>query len=515
MNLTLGDVFRDGMVLQRERPCAIWGTAGPGAHVKVSVGPGSVCERSAATSVSGRADDDGRWRVELPAMRAGEGLTLTASDGAETITVHDVAVGEVWVAAGQSNMEFWMRYERHCASEREVCANPRIRFYDVPKVCYDGQDRDFDYSRMGRWRKATPDDLEYFSAVGYYCAKRLQHELDVPVGIIGCTWGGTTSSVWMSEASVRRTGEPWIEASRERFAGVDMDAYWARQHHNRFNDHGNPFADAYGELMLPRTPDAAEIEAFFSAMDPADAELLNDIQPQTIPGCLYEHMVKRIAPYTVCGVLWYQGESDDGLGRQELYAGMLAALLQDWRLLWNDPTMPFLIVQLPGWQSWAGIGDQGFPVIRRCQQAVTDADDHAFLCSASDAGEQWDIHPKDKTAIGERLALLALGHVYGLDVVCDAPRARVAVRDGAVITVAFDAADGLQTRGATVEALDVLVGGSSVAWEAAVSGNRLVIELAADPGDADVEIRYAQTPWYRTNLVNAAGLPAFPFALRC
>ena len=115
----------------------------------------------------------------------------------DRICLRDIAVGEIWIAGGQSNMEYYMRYEKHYQEEVEACENRYLRFYAVPQIIYDGQEQDFDYSQMKVWRKATKQDLEYFSGVGYYFQKEIMKKLNVPVGIVGCNWGGSNSSVWI------------------------------------------------------------------------------------------------------------------------------------------------------------------------------------------------------------------------------------------------------------------------------------------------------------------------------
>lgn len=529
-------IFQDGMILQRNKPAVIWGTGAQGETIR-----GEIQGKEAAAAV----DADGNWTLTLPALAASEEeeLVLRSVSPAgleETKVFRQVAVGEVWVAGGQSNMEFHMRYEKHMAEAMKHCANPRVRFFDVPEVCYEGQSEEFDYSRMGIWRKADWENLEYFSAVGYYFERDLEKILDVPVGIIGCNWGGTRSCAWMSAESVERVGKPWMQMYRERTAEMDLDAFWKNQHGNPMNHRGDPFADPFGEAVLPRTLSAEEMEELFRQMPDDGKTFLQEMQPTEIPGCLYEHMLKTIAPYGIRGFLWYQGESDDEPGKQGLYQDMLTALIGDWRALWNDPRLPFLFVQLPGWETWLdGPGNRDYMTIRSCQEYVAKNVDEAYLCSISDAGEQRDIHPKDKKVVGERLALLARGHVYGEALLCDPPTAEKIRRDGDRAEITFaNAEGGLTVKGDRVEALHIYpaqkTGGEKDASEksenepgrrtetsrrteipftADVEGEKLVIRLPE--GTGRVSIEFARTRWYLVNLYNQAGIPAIPFEFTC
>lgn len=523
-------IFQDGMILQRNKPVVIWGTGVQGETIR-----GEIQGKQGETAV----DADGKWTLLLPALTASEEEELvlrsvSLQGGEETKVFRQVAVGEVWVAGGQSNMEFHMRYEKHKAEAMENCENPRVRFFDVPEVCYDGQAEEFDYSRMGIWRKADRENLEYFSAVGYYFGREIEKTLDVPVGIIGCNWGGTRSCVWMSVESVERAGGPWMQMYEERIAEMDMEEYWEKQHGNPMNHRGDPFADPFGETVLPRTLSDEELEKFLRQMPDHTETYLQEMQPAEIPGCLYEHMLKTIAPYGIRGFLWYQGESDDEPGKQGLYQDMLAALIGDWRSLWNDTELPFLLVQLPGWETWLdGLENRDFMTIRSCQEKAAKSVDHAYLCSISDAGERRDIHPKDKKVVGERLALLARGHVYGEGLLCDAPSAEKIRRDGNCIEIAFaNAQGGLTVKGDAVEALHIYPaqdpgaegqipekseGGAGqgtdhrteIPFTADVDGEKLVIRLPE--GTGTVTIEFARTRWYLVNLYNQAGIPAIPF----
>lgn len=520
--LQVAEIFQNGMVLQRQKPIHIWGKADAGETITVMIEVQDQAKNAGRTfEADASADQEGNWQAELPSMEAQENvlLTIQGKDSGEKVVLSDVAIGEVWLAGGQSNMEFWMRYEKHKQQALSECSNPRVRFFDVPKVCYDGQREDFDYSRVGVWRKADRENLDYFSAVGYYFEKELEKDLDVPVGIIGCNWGGTTASVWMNEKTVECVGDPWIQEFKNKTKDINMETYWEEQRQNPMNDKGNLF-DHFSELILPRTLSQEEIMNFFAAAareaEAAGknlAEMMQaQVQPQSVPGCLYEHMLKTVAPFGIRGFLWYQGESDDDVpGLNVLYKDMLTGLIGDWRKLWGEE-LPFLFVQLPGYETWLmNTAQNHYPVIRRCQQEVADTVKGAYLCSISDVGEQFDIHPKDKKTVGERLSLLARHYVYGEDVPCDAPRAESVRRNGREIEITFaHAGEGLVIEGEKLNAMLVETDGKECAFTAKTDGNRLILTMEQEE-EKDWKVSFAETSWYRVNLYNAAHIPAVPF----
>lgn len=501
--IKLAEIFQSGMVLQREKELSVWGRADPGAEISLCIQgqTGSAC-----------ADGAGQWLVKVPPLHASESETLTVSCGADRLQLEDVAVGEVWIAGGQSNMEFHMRYEAHLAQVKPGCANPRIRFYDQPETAYPGQKEQFDYSRMGLWRKAGPEQIEYFSAAGYYFARDLEQALDVPVGIVGCNWGGTVCAAWMDPATVRKAGPVWMEEYDAFCAKTDLDGYFAKQKDNFMNDRGNPFAYPFSEFVMPKTRTVEDLARFFAPLGSSAPVRPDELLVQNLPGALYENMVKKVAPFPARGVLWYQGESDDKPGRQGLYQAMLTGMIGDWRKLWGE-ALPFLIVQLPGFEHWLDNQCLDYAAIREGQRQVTKTVPNTWLCSISDAGEQWDIHPKNKQVVGQRLALLAERHCYGLPVLADAPEALSLNVEGNRIEIPFaNAGRGLVCRGETVAALSVRADGEEVPFRAQTAQDRLVLTVGT-PLRGKVQVRHAQGSWYQVNLYNEAGVPALPFLL--
>ncbi|MCM1175950.1 MAG: sialate O-acetylesterase [Blautia sp.] len=504
-NIQINPVFSDHMVLQRDKEIVIWGTAEEDCSINVRL-------NHVSETVWAKA---GKWRTALPPMSAAEGLELVVSDGREELRITDVAIGEVWIAGGQSNMEFWMRYEKHYQEILPSCHNPNIRFYDMPKLAYDGQENDFDYHNVGIWRKADRNNLEYFSAVGYYMAERLEEKLGIPIGVIGCNWGGTKSLSWMKEEHAKEIQKGQTESFYLKLKGQSYDVFCRTAGKNAMNDTGNSVWNPFNDFILPGTPSEEEIKEFIGQGISMES-MMELAKPQDAPGALYRHMVQRLAPYTVRGVLWYQGESDDETGEtQKNYKAALAAIKEDWRDAWGNPGLPFFIVQLPGFSSWFGCVNRGFSIVRECQQQAVDEDPDAYLCSISDAGEEFDIHPKDKRVVGERLALLAEKYVYGKNILADAPRLRGIRREGQKIVLSFQNAEGgLFLKGGEVNALAVSDGGEEIRYSAAVSGEEIVITLCKDVPGA-LTVKFARGPWYQVNLYNRAGIPAIPFETVC
>ena len=211
-------LFQDGMVLQRGTPVPVWGLADPGAEVEVTIQGCAARTRAAA---------DGRWQLTVGPLSVSFGEEMTLRSGGCCLRLRDVQVGEVWLAAGQSNMEFYMRYDADVEAVRPDCADEALRFFDYPKVSYPGQLEQADYlARYGRWRQAAPDQLCWFSAVGYYFARELRRRYDLPVGILGCNWSGTPACAWMSEEAIRAGGgEIYLREYREAAAALDPAEY--------------------------------------------------------------------------------------------------------------------------------------------------------------------------------------------------------------------------------------------------------------------------------------------------
>ena len=228
--LRIAEIFQDGMMLQREKKVIVWGKSKENAIIEVAI------QKQVKKTV---ADRNGNWKIWLDPLKTSYCEEMRIITKEKSILIKNIMVGEIWVAAGQSNIEFPMLHEKNYATEKKNI-NKNLRFYDVPEVAFEGQKDEFDYSNVGTWREADETQLEYFSAVGYYFQKELEKALKVPVGVIGCNWGGTSCCAWMSEESVKKTGEPWIEFCENAFQKYDISEYWKTMKTHPANDRGNP-----------------------------------------------------------------------------------------------------------------------------------------------------------------------------------------------------------------------------------------------------------------------------------
>ncbi len=503
--LKLDNLFQSGMILQRDVELNIWGRGDSNSLVVVNI---------QGKTYSTKSDDLGDFVVKVEKLKTSkcEDIVVTCND--DNIELSDVMVGEVWIASGQSNIEFHMRYEKHLKDELLSVPNESLRFYDVPKVCFEGHIDSFDYSKMGKWRSVTKEDLEYFSAVGYYFQKIISNEIDVPVGIIGCNWGGTSSPVWLKKETVERVGKPWWNTYTEQFNNIDMEKYFNEQRLVKFNDKGSPFSDVFSELVLPRTPDESEMREFYSNAPKPPEQVVSNIPPHTIPGCLFEYMVKPLSRFSFKGVLWYQGESDDVEGCREYYKDMLTALINDWREVFNNDKLPFYIVQIPGCERWLEYVMKDFMTIRKCQEEVTLSVNNTYLCSISDAGEQYDIHPKDKKIVGKRLADLALNYEYDVINNCEAPRLKTLTRSEKKIELEFDFTyNGLYALEGANDCLKVTANEELVPYKFDVKDTKISISL--DQDYENVTVSFAWDTWFNVQIYNSADIPLIPFKVNC
>lgn len=527
VKLKLAEVFGDHMVLQRGKPVKIWGKAVSGALVEVEI---------QGKQVQTTVKSDGTWQAQLSELEASECETMKVTCGEEELTLNDVAVGEVWLAGGQSNMEFFMRYDRDLKEVVKTCENPKIRFYDYPEISTERQRQTKTYLDFGFWRVCDSENLQYYSAVGYYFAKYLQEALDVPVGIVGCNWGGTRACCWMDEASVMRYGAIWQEEYETGLANIrDLKAAEAAYENNPICDRTRAFSDPFMDRMLYGLS-REELEMFSMKMnDPsgADFEFFNQIGPwsEWRPSGLYHTMLEHVSPYTVRGVLWYQGESDDI--HADLYESMLTGLIRCWRSLWGEE-LPFIIVQLAPYGEMMPPGGKFYPILRCAQENVSKSEPSVYMAVTGDVGHDFDIHPKEKQPVGRRMALLARGHVYGEDILCEAPAVADVVRTGSEIKITFDHADGgLTLKGDTVNALAIRVDGAQAQipadhYSARIEGTQMIIRFDEDvlkdestmkgddvqTDDAAVVVEFARTPYFEVNVYNASDIPVRPFEVK-
>ncbi|MBR1623917.1 MAG: hypothetical protein IJ675_08440 [Pseudobutyrivibrio sp.] len=506
--IEIASIFQNKMLLQRDKKICIWGRGDIGKELSIVI-QGEMYETS--------VDEAGNWKTYIGPLAVAESTELIVSDGESKLTIEDVAVGDVYIASGQSNMEFLMRYEKHIAEEKKVCANASIRFFDVPEISYERQDKDFDYSNVGIWRKTTAEDLQFFSAPAYYMAKTLNAKLGIPIGIVGLNWGGTRTSVWMSEEHANEVCPDLVADFERKLNGKSYAELIEAAGKSPLNDRGYSSWEPFSEFMMPRTPSPEEIGAFMAqaAQTAEFDDFANSVLPVEKPGCLYERMVKPVAPFGAKGVLWYQGESDaEVLEGAKKYETALTTMMNDWRELWNEK-LPFFIVQLPGFRSWLETSGENYTYIRDAQKQICDKDDNAYLCSISDSGEEFDIHPKNKKVVGERLAALALKYLYKQDIVVDAPSLNHIERNGNTIAIYFDnAGEGLKLNGESINALEIFDKEATIDYSFEILKDRVVINLKANPTN-QVTIQFAYTDWYLVNLYNSAGMPAIPFCACC
>lgn len=436
--IRLAEIFQNKMTLQREKKICLWGESDVEEKVTVTWNNITICE----TSIP-----HGNFRLELPPMEAAEDGTLTVTTENQQFVFEQVDIGEVWIAGGQSNMEFLLKYDRESDVMISEASDEHFRFYDVGEYAFEGERAlgNKDGSHWDRWVTFNPIDAPYFSAVGTYFALKLRKSLGVPVAVVGRNWGGTSASAWVKESVLRTDHRLSIYTDRFDHAvqNINLKKYKEKME--------KPNAYAQNPKVMQEVDKRMKNEIMQSP------GLLTRIVGKIIvatyrmgpysenrPGGLFETMLLKIAGYTVAGFLWYQGESD--YKEADIYDRLLLEVIRGFRREWSDTgsDMPFLLVQLTSYEGWKECSGENYHIIRQMQQKVADQKKNVHLASIMDVGSRYDIHPKEKRPVGERLALLAEHYAYDRQVHCEAPRIAKAVRECKEIRVTFEyACEGL------------------------------------------------------------------------
>ena len=550
-SLRVAAVFSDHMVLQRETPVAVFGAAPAGGRVVVDLMDDqgvTVAQTMAVAQAYGEHETEAPWLAILPALPASGPYTLRVSHETNRLEFADVMIGEVWLAGGQSNMELELHTSAHGAEEITAADDPLLRFYNTPKA---GRIDESAEAASG-WEPALAPQVAGMSAIAYHFGARLRAQLgaDVAVGIIDCYIGGTSITSWMSRATLigSDAGRPYVERYEAAIAGKTEEQMRAEADEwqtvfDRWNNSVAAMKEAHPGITQPQI----DVEIGPCPWPPP----VTPFSERRV-SAPYEAMVRRVAPYTLRGFLWYQGEEDEA--QCESYRELLGLLIEEWRTLWNlggyaEPTvgyqadagadaLPFIVVQLPQWidgqVAARGEDPRHWPVIRAAQLDASETLNDVLLVCTMDCGEFDNIHPLDKTTVGTRIADMALRGVYGrADVEAESPRVAGVTPAPGALDVTFTNAQGLHWRGTTPDTMRAAAGatgaravgesGFEIAGADGVyvdagaqilpgDGERVTVRVEAPQVGSPTAVRYAWKSWGPAPLFNGAELPALPYA---
>jgi len=479
-----GPLFGSNMVLQRDKNAVVWGTGTDGQSVSVSING----------QTQNAVVHDGRWRVALDPESAGGPYVLTIASGDQKTVFENVMFGEVWFAGGQSNMRFplFASTDAEALFASGKLEHPQLRLFAMPERINE-LDRDLP---IKGWQESSRESATDFSAVAWFFGMHLQQQLDVPVGIIMSSRGGTPAEAWMA-AGCSNTCPPFAAYAdgldrqyRENFQSLEAYQEAYRQYREDFKTHAKKVSE-----NKPSTP-PVEPHGPYSSQRPAG---------------LYDSMIKPLAPFTLKGFLWYQGESN--MWRAYDYRLVLTSLISNWRRDFEDESLPFLIVQLPGY-GCDGVAHSIWAEVRDSQFSVAQKVPGAELVAIPELGDKDNIHPKQKEPVGFRLSLLARGLIYGEELTCSGPMYKSVRFDDARAMVSFDhSGNELVQKGDTLNGFTIC-GADKVFHpaEAVVVGETVVV--SSEQVDKPIAVRYLWKNWIdgsEVSLFNDADLPASPF----
>ncbi len=459
-------VFSDHMVLQRNQPIPLWGTAKPGDTITVTLAPQGQAPINAPATIATKADANGKWRVEIASLKSSSqpmDVRIVSAAGDPAVVITDVLVGEVWVASGQSNMEWPMYKCTTGAVDMAAADDSQLRLLTVPLgVSTTGPRTDMPLQHNGtasKWKLCTPSNVHNFSGVAYYFARDLRKALGVPVGVIYQAMGGTTCRAWSPRSAF--TSDPLLEKYL---------ADWNSRIKNWNAQWGS---------------------------DPAE-----DVNR---PMVLYDAMIAPLQPYAIQGVIWYQGESDSGDALT--FRHLFPSLIKNWRREWGGRDFPFLFVQVAPHNGWT-------PELREAQLQTWQTVPNTAMVVTTDVGpvDPNDFHPPNKRPVGMRLALAARALAYGENIEYSGPIYESCATNNGRVTIRFThATRGLKTGGGELLKGFTIAGadGAFVAAEAVIEGETVVVSSPTVP--TPVAVRYGWANMTNCNLANGEGLPASPF----
>ena len=414
-NVTLPDVISSGMVLQRDQTVPIWGMADPGESVRV----GFNGQNKTTT-----ADANGRWMIRLQRLKATATPAVLIVEGKNKIELQDILVGEVWLVAGQSNMQRLLSETANGAEAIAAANHPTIRLFNVSRQVA------FKHAQppLGVWKACSPESVKEFSAAGYYFGVELQNSFHVPIGLINSSYGGSQAEAW--------TPVEYLTASADLKPTVDRKKIW---------DEERPRVRVQYDEAIRQWREEADKAKAAGAVPRPSPSVPDSLREYRVAASIYNGMIEPLIPFSIRGAIWYQGESNEARAQQ--YGILLPVMIKSWRERWGED-FPFGIVQLPNYrEAKAEPADEAWSHVREAQRLTAASVPRTGLIVTIDIGEARDIHPKNKLDVGKRMARWALADVYKQKIVKSGPVFQKAAIDGSKIVITFsEVGNGLKLR---------------------------------------------------------------------
>ena len=466
--LQMPSVFANNMVLQRNKPIPIFGTANANEEINISF---------ADQSKKIKTDSTGKWKVVFNALSAGGPYTLLVKSKDKKIEFTNILMGDVWLCSGQSNMLFRLNQSYEGKQAIENSANKKIRLFqlnaveETNNVAWDSTVLDKTNKLQyftGNWQECNPESAATFSAIGYFFGKKIQQEENVPIGLIQVAVGGAPIVSFMSRHA------------------MEFDNYLVNELYNwRKSDLIMPWVRERAAKNLENSEDPRQRHPYEPCYN-------------------YEAGISKFINTPIKGILWYQGASDaHNVG---LYAYNFKHLISNWREAWKE-NLPFYFVQL------SSIDRPSWPYFRDMQRKLSLEIPNTFMAVSSDFGDSLNVHPTHKQPVGERLALLALKNSYHKNIIASGPTVEKAIQSGNEIVIDFANAKRLKTRNS-----EPLIGfevmnekGEIFSPKAEIKNNKVILYL--DKNEKIIKVLYAFKPFTRANLENEFGLPASTFSI--
>ncbi|MCD9185293.1 MAG: sialate O-acetylesterase [Pyrinomonadaceae bacterium] len=481
-DVTLPDVLGDSMVLQQKQKVPIWGKADAGETVKISFGKQKLIAI---------ADQKGNWRVDLKPLKADFTPQILMIEGKNKIELKNILVGEVWLVSGQSNMQWTLLQSNNGEAEVAKANHPSIRLFNVSREVAFRKKQ----GKLGEWKICNPESVKDFSGAGYYFGVELQKNLNVPIGLINSSYGGSQAEAW--------TPVDYLNANPDLKAAVERTKIW---------DEERPRVKAeYAEAIEKWKAESEKQKA--SGVKPSPSPSVPDaLRDYRIASSIYDGMIEPLIPFAIRGAAWYQGESNEA--RAEQYNILLPTMIRSWRERWRQGNFPFGIIQLPNYRKNSDEPENApWSFIREAQRKTVEKTVNTGLIVTIDIGEANDIHPKNKFDVGKRMSVWALRNVYGKNLTGAPTLENFLIKNSKIILTFKNVGSGLKIKnGEKLNEFAIAGFDRKFVWAEAkiVAKNKIEVYSSQVPNPVAVRYAFNSNP-KNPNLTNNSEIPVAPF----